>query len=139
MNVERIQKLLKLLSSDNDGEALAAVHALKRVLAQEGGDIHGLADSIGGLSEAEMQKLYDAGFQKGKETANFTDVEIKPPSFYEMACEIQHSHGGCYRWALSEKEVKFIDDMVRWCARREPSEKQGRWLHAIYCKVGRRR
>jgi hypothetical protein len=52
-----------------------------------------------------------------------------------MACEIKNKGEG----RLSQKESDFIDDMVRWCARREPSEKQGRWLHAIYCKVGRRR
>jgi hypothetical protein len=145
MNVERIQKLIRLLSSDNDGETLAAVHALKRVLAQEGTDIHELAKRVEGLSEAEMQKLYDAGFQEGKKTAvtaapaDFTNVKTEPLSFYEMACEIQHKSGGCYKWALSQKEVDFVDDMVRWCARREPSEKQGKWLHVIYCKIGRHR
>jgi hypothetical protein len=25
------------------------------------------------------------------------------------------------------------------CLRREPSEKQAKWLHAIYCRIGRRR
>jgi hypothetical protein len=138
MNIERIQKLIKLLSSDNDGEALAAVHALKRVLAQEGTDIHELAKRVEGLSEAEMKRLYDAGFQQGKNaaatTVGFTNVEA-PPSFYEMACEIKRKGDG----RLSQKESGFVDDMVRWCARREPSEKQAKWLHAIYCKIGRRR
>jgi hypothetical protein len=49
-----------------------------------------------------------------------------------MALEIRQKANG----RLAPKEQDFVDDMVRWCARREPSEKQAKWLHAIYCKVG---
>jgi hypothetical protein len=138
MNIEKIQKLLKLLSSPIDGEVVAAAHALQRVLKEEGTDIHELAARIGDLSEADMKKLYDAGFEQGKKataatTTDFTNVGT--PSFYEMACECKHKGDG----RLSLKETNFIDDMVRWCARREPKEKQASWLHAIYCKVGRYR
>jgi hypothetical protein len=138
MNVGKIQKLIRLLSSPNDGEALAAVHALQRVLREDGADIHELATRIEGLSQAEMKKLYDAGFQEGKNAAAAADVgfsSVDPPSFYEMACEIEHKDDG----RLSAKEQEFVADMVRWCARREPSEKQAKWLHAIYCRIGRRR
>ena len=139
MNVEKIQKLIRLLSSDNDGEALATLHALKRTLKAEGADIHELAKRIEGISEAEIKKVFDTGFEKGKSaaaaTANFTSV-VEKPSFYQMACEIQESDRAAY---LSEKEINFVDDMVRLCSYREPSEKQGNWLHAIYCKIGRRR
>jgi hypothetical protein len=137
MNVEKIQKLIRLLSSPNDGEALAAVRALQRVLREDGADIHELAARIEGLSQVEMKKLYDAGFQEGKNAAA-ADVgfrSVDPPSFYEMACEIERKDDG----RLSEKEQEFVADMVRWCARREPSEKQAKWLHAIYCRIGRRR
>jgi hypothetical protein len=136
MNVEKIQKLIRLLSSPNDGEALAAVHALQRVLREEGTDIHELASRIEGLSQTEMKKLYDAGFQEGKKNAAATTADFSNvgPSFYEMAKEIKHKGDDC----LSPKEINFVDDMVRWCARREPTEKQAKWLHAIYCKIGRR-
>ena len=52
----------------------------------------------------------------------------------QMACQIKHK--GVER--LSPKEVGFVEDMVRWCARREPTEKQAKWLHVLYCKIGRR-
>ena len=136
MNVEKVQKLLRLLSSPNDSEALAAVHALQRVLRETGSDIHDLAARIEGLSETEMKKVYDAGFQEGK-TATATaapDFSNVGPSFYEMACEIKHKGDG----RLNQREADFVDDMTRWCARREPTEKQAKWLHAIYCKIGRR-
>jgi len=136
---EKIGKLIKLLSSPNDGEVVAAAHALMRILAQEGTDIHELADRVGGrkLSQAEMQRIYDEAFRRGRDAAaadgGFHNTE--GPSFHEMACEIQHKANG----RLTPKEQDFVDDMVRWCARREPSEKQAKWLHAIYCRIGRRR
>jgi hypothetical protein len=52
-----------------------------------------------------------------------------------MACEIIHEENG----RLNAKEHDFVEDMVRWCARREPTEKQGKWLHAIYSRIGRGR
>ena len=119
MNVEKIQKLIKMLSSPNEGEALAAVHALQRVLREDGTDIHELAARIEGLSQAEMKRLYDAGFQEGETAAKTAaaaaarDFSNVGPSFYEMACEIKHKGEG----RLSQREADFVDDMTRWCAR----------------------
>ena len=139
MNVEKIQKLLRLLSSPNDGEVVAAARAILRTLAQEGTDIHELAERVEGrkLSQAEMQRIYDQAFRDGKDAAavNASFSTVGGPSFYEMACEIKHKANG----RLSPKERDFVEDMIRWCARREPSEKQAKWLHAIYCRIGRRR
>jgi hypothetical protein len=139
VNAEKIGKLIKMLSSSNDGEVVAAARAILRTLEAEGGDIHELAERVeeSKLSEAEMRRIYDRAFADGRESvaaaANFST--LRGPSFYEMACEIQHKDDG----RLTPKERDFVEDMVRWCARREPSEKQGKWLHAIYCKVGQRR
>jgi hypothetical protein len=130
---DKLGKLLKLLSSPRDGEVVAAARAILRTLAGAGADIHELAERI---EEAEMQRIYDAAYADGKNAAaadaGFSSVD--PPSFYEMAQEIEHNADG----RLSEKEQKFVADMVRWCARREPSEKQAKWLHAIYVRLGRR-
>jgi hypothetical protein len=139
MNGEKMGKLIKMLSSTNEGEVVAAARAILRTLAQEGTDIHELAERVEGrkLSQAEMQRIYDKAFADGRKsaaaTADFSNVG--GPSFHAMACEIQHKANG----RLAPKESDFLDDMVRWCARCEPSEKQAKWLHAIYCKIGRRR
>jgi hypothetical protein len=136
---DKLGKLIKLLSSTNDGEVVAAARAILRTLAQQGADIHELADRVEGrkLSQAEMQRIYDQAYRDGKDAAaadvGFKNVDV--PSFYAMACEIQHKGEG----GLTLKEKDFVDDMVRWCAHREPSEKQAKWLHAIYCRIGRRR
>jgi hypothetical protein len=138
MNTEKIGKLLKMLSSNSDGEVVAAARAILRTLQAEGADIHELAERVEGrkLSQAEMQRIYDKAFADGKKSvaaaADFSSVGT--PSFHEMACEVQAKANG----RLSPKEHGFVDDMIRWCAHREPSEKQAKWLHAIYCRIGRR-
>jgi hypothetical protein len=137
MNEGKIKKLIKMLSSPNDGEVVAAARALMRTLEAEGADIHELAERVEGrkLSQAEMQTIYDKAFQDGKNAAvaanGFSPVAV--PTFYSMACEIQAKANE----RLRPKEKDFIEDMVRWCALREPSEKQAKWLHNIYCKFGR--
>ena len=78
MNVEKIQKLIKLLSSSSDGEVVAAARALLRTLHAEGTDIHALAERVEGrkLSQAEMQRIYDKAFADGKKSAAATaDVQ----------------------------------------------------------------
>jgi hypothetical protein len=52
-----------------------------------------------------------------------------------MACAVKHKAVG----RLNDKEQCFIDDMVLWCSLREPTEKQGKWLLALYSRFGRRR
>jgi|GEM_PF-3679405 len=46
VDVTKIAKLLRLLSSDKDGEVLATVSALKRALKAGGRDLHDLADIV---------------------------------------------------------------------------------------------
>ena len=136
---QKLEKLVRLLSSDKDHEVLAAARAIQRTLSGAGSDIHELADRIKGgkLSESEMQRIYDAGVQEGKDAAaaaaGFKNTE--GPSWLEMAEYCAGHDDG----RLSAKERGFVEDMVRWCARREPSEKQGRWLHVLYVRLGRRR
>jgi hypothetical protein len=138
MNEGKISKLIKMLSSSSDGEVVAAARAILRTLQAEGTDIHELAERVEGrkLSQAEMQQIYDKAFKDGKSAAaaasGSSPVEV--PTFYSMACEIQGKANG----RLSPKEQGFVEDMVRWCALREPSEKQAKWLHALYCRIGRR-
>ena len=54
--------------------------------------IHELAARLRGLSEDEMKKLYDAGFQEGRREGQTAAAAAAPdfsdvgPSFYAMAC-----------------------------------------------------
>jgi len=138
---EKLEKLLKLaLGSDRDGEVIAAARAIQRTLSSAGSDIHELAERIRGgkLSEAEIRKIYDAGYEAGKDEGavekGFSDTTAGP-SWLQMAqyCA-EHDNG-----RLTPREREFVDDMTRWCTRREPTEKQGKWLHLLYVRIGRRR
>jgi hypothetical protein len=141
MNIEKVRKFVRLLSSPEDHEVVAAARALLRSLAADGEDIHSLADAIGGgkLSVADMRSLYDAGFDDGKRTAEheqpvrFGDIT----SWRDMAAECLRSDDE-NRW-LQPHERAFVEDMVPWCERREPSEKQRRWLHMLWMRAKRRR
>jgi hypothetical protein len=140
MNQEKVRKLIRLLSSPQDHEVVAAARALLRSLAADGEDIHALAESIGGkLSEADMRVLYDRGFDAGKRAAeNDRPVqfgEVTP--WRDMAAECVDADN-INNW-LQPHERAFVEDMVHWCERREPSEKQGKWLHVLWTRAKRRR
>ena len=66
----KLVPLIRMLSSTAEREVLNAGRALLRLLASAGLDIHALAERVehGGdepLSAAEMQRIYDKGFEDG--------------------------------------------------------------------------
>ena len=138
----RLATFVRLLSSDKDGEVVAAARAIKRALKNAGADIHALAERVekpngGGLTNTEMQKLYDAGYAAGlREGENkqygagdFHNTD-GTPAWHEIArfCQ-QHND------RLREKEQTFID-MASQTVWREPTEKQAKWLHSISYRLG---
>jgi len=83
----KLGKLLRLLSSDHDGEVLAAARAIRRTLKVEKLDIHMLADTIGApangkkFSEEEAKEIYRRGVADGRRAAErgqplrFNDID----------------------------------------------------------------
>jgi hypothetical protein len=136
---EKLEKLLRMLSSPREGEVVAAVQAIMRTLKGAGADIHELAACVKGgkLSEADMRRIYDAAFADGRRAAErdkpdvWQDVE---PNWQEIATECRDRGDS----RLTPREYEFVDDMVRWTVYRKPSEKQAKWLHSIYVRLGRR-
>jgi hypothetical protein len=66
----KLLPLVRMISSNVDGEVLNAMRALLRLLAGAGLDIHALTDRIehGGeapLNAGEMQQIYDKAYEKG--------------------------------------------------------------------------
>jgi hypothetical protein len=136
---EKLGKLLKLLSSPRDGEVLNPARAILRTL-EGAGTIHKLATRIEGgkLSEADVREIYDAAYQDGKQAQaaeQADEFHNVGPFGHDMAIECRDHDNG----RLTPREREFVEDMVRWTARREPSEKQGKWLHMLYVRVGKRR
>jgi hypothetical protein len=138
----KLKPLIRLLSSNQDGEVLNAVRALNRLLKANGSDIHAIADSIGQangkLSEAEMRKLYDAGFeagvravedkQHGDEDFHNTDGT---PSWHTIAVWCQRRDE-----RLRDNEREFISSVAARTVYREPTEKQAKWLKSIFYRLG---
>src|SRR5262249_55471853 len=146
---DKLKRFIRLLSSDSDGEVVAAARALSRTLKAAGADIHVLADCFeqvdAKLSEAEMRKIYDAGHDAGyaagvraaeaklqHDADGFRSVDGIPAS-HAMAifCQDRSTR-------LRSNEADFIDDMVGWTTWREPTPKQQKWLRSIYARLGGR-
>jgi len=141
--VGKLAACIRMLSSDKDGDVITAARGLVRMLKGAGTDIHALADRIensngGGLTYAEMRKLYDAGYQAGVRvvenkqhgSGDFHNVDGLP-NWNEIALFCQQNNDG-----LRENERAFINDMASrtvWC---EPTEKQARWLRSIFYRLG---
>ena len=64
---QRCADLIRRLGTNHNGEVVATVHALRKILASAGQDLHQVADVVehgsnGRLSEAEMRLIFDNGF-----------------------------------------------------------------------------
>jgi hypothetical protein len=90
---EKLEKLLKMLSSPQEGEVIAAAQAIMRTLKSAGADIHELAACVKSdkLSKADMQRIYDEAFRRGKDAAaaNAGFHSVDPPTLYDLACEVK--------------------------------------------------
>jgi hypothetical protein len=133
---DRLAKLVRLLASDNDGEVIATRNAILRLLGDEGQDLHDLADLLtaenSGPTPGDVEAAYREGYRDGVHDAG--ESELLPAqgmSWHEQArfCAERADR-------LKEYERDFVEQMVRWTGRgREPSEKQGRWLDALYNRL----
>jgi hypothetical protein len=136
----KIERLLVLaLGSEQVNEALAARNAIKNMLASEGLDIHEFAARLRSnkLSEAEMKRIYDAGYDAGvqdEKSAAETNIKFaevdEPSSHVEMArfC-IDHNRG------MTAWERDFVNDVLHW---HRPSPKMLAKIQQIYAQQKRR-
>jgi len=109
-----LAKLLRLLSSNRDGEVVASVHAIRRVLASVGLSLHDLADAIE-LPDRESHLHHDDDHHDDDDWRVMVRVCAQCPHL------------------LSERERDFVWTMTRW--RGKPSRKQAEWLEAIYDRI----
>ena len=69
---DKVKMIIRMFSSDCEGDVLAAQRALMRLLKSNNCDIHAVADSIGNgkrFSEAEAAKIYQRGVEDGRREA----------------------------------------------------------------------
>jgi hypothetical protein len=142
----RLAQLVRLTRSDREGEVASAVNAIARTLkAASADDIHALADLLEAPNaiKSQAKKLYDAGHADGYAAgvqaaeakhhgaADFLDEDGKP-TWEAVALFLQREKG-----RLAEKHHEFIDDMAgRTAWGREPTERQHKYLHSLFFKLG---
>jgi hypothetical protein len=146
----KLGKPIRLLASNSQGEAFAALCAIARLLESYGQSFHDLAEHVekanGGLSDADKQKINTAiesarieGYAEGVKAAESkqhgtgafrnTDGTLE---WTEVALFVQRE-----KHRLPEKHHKFVDDMAsRTVYGREPTPKQHQYLHNLFYKLG---
>jgi hypothetical protein len=145
----RLGDVLRRLLLAVDGEAVAAVHAVRRVLQSAGADAHGLVDHLEnadggkangeGISKEALKKAFEQGHAKGiEDTENRqhngrdfrnTDGKLEWDS---VAMFLQRNKHRLDPW-----HHDFIDDMAaRTAWEREPTERQHKYLHSLFYKLG---
>src|SRR5215472_6021628 len=144
---EKIAFTLRLLNSSEQGEVFAAVQALKRLLQALGTDLDGLACGFEkilngngkAITQAEMQKAiadaYAAGVQDAENKlhggGDFQNTDGKPP-WEAIALFLQRN-----KERLDARHHDFIDDRAsRTAFGREPTERQHKYLHSLFFKLG---
>jgi hypothetical protein len=135
---ERLMKLVRMLSSPNDGEVLNAARALERTLKANGHSFHSLAGAIAGQI-VEVTKVVERVVEKEK------IVEVEVERIVERVVQVEVDHS-CETWIrvgrgllksgrLAMHEQQFVEDMVRrfelW-PEFQPSPKQVHWFAKLY-------
>ena len=113
--VSRLEKLLPMLSSDHDGEALNAVRAIDRTLRTAGRDWHDLTASLTVPAETKTKARDGDGANDDWRTAR-------------QWCADREEF-------LSEREAEFISSLAHW---QSPTERQLAWLKIIQANIRRR-
>ena len=133
----KVCNIIRRLSTDKDGEIVAAVHVLRRIA-----DVHEIAECIeqanGKLNEAEARKIYDAGYAAG---AKNTETPGTANEFHNTALE--WTDVALFVWRnkhrLPSKHHEFIDKVAAQAESpwpREPTQKMHQYLHSLFGKLG---
>jgi hypothetical protein len=140
----RIGDIIRGLATDNTGEMVARMRGLYRILSSAGCDFHDLAEHIEAsnghnVTEADLKKVLDTGYAMGvRDTENklhgahdFVSADGKPP-WEAVALFLQRE-----KIRLDSKHHQFVDDMAsRTVWGREPTERQHKYLHSLFFKLG---
>jgi hypothetical protein len=117
----RVGQLLRLaLSSDQDGESIAALAALRRALESAGLDLHTLGAAV----------------ERGLQAPPARPPPPPRPTHDDMA-DWRSTARWCrhYEDQLSPRDVEFLDTIIRY--RGGISEKQKAWLDGIEQRIRR--
>ena len=134
--VDKLGLVILRLSSSSDGEKVAAVHAILRLLASCGADIHALAARVkNGLTENDKNKIRSEienaraiGYAEGVRAA---EARFRPDGkleFSEVALFVERQIN-----CIPPDKHEFIHKMAIYARQGlEPSPKQGKFLFDLF-------
>lgn len=138
----RVGDVICRLASTSDGEIIATVLALQRLLEAHGVDMNGsggLSDAIKEMVRAEVEQAFNEGFAEG----------IKVAEAKQHGTGAFRSTDGTLEWGevalfmqremhrLLSRHHEFIDNMAsRTVYGREPTPRQHQYLHSLFHKLG---
>jgi hypothetical protein len=143
----RIADLVRPLGSQFDGEVLNAHGALKRLLASRGVSFADLGNAIekletGGLEEAEVHRVFHAGYQKCLQ--DLARRQAEEQAVYAQRLDGSTDWGAVALYCQREmgrlnedRHRQFVDDMasrVTWS--RDPTPKQATYLLSLFRQLG---
>jgi hypothetical protein len=146
----KIADLIRKFGTDFEGEVIAVWTILKRLLASQNVSFTDLGDAVeklatGGLEEAELKRVFDAGYQKGVEDTERKRAEAQAlfglrldgsTDWEAIALFCQRADD---RGRFRDADRKFVDDMAsRLTWSREPSDKQAKYLLSLFRQIGGR-
>jgi hypothetical protein len=134
----RIGNAIRRLSSDSEGEVIAAMYAILRMLQSCGSDVHVLAKRVengGGINEkyqdeirAQIKKAHEIGYEKGVRAA---EARFRPDGkleFSEVALFVERQIN-----RLPPDKHGFVHKMALYARQEiEPSPKQGKFLFDLF-------
>jgi hypothetical protein len=136
---DKLGDVIRRLSSDQDGEIIACINAILRLLESCGGDIHTLAARVenGGMSEkyreevrAQIKKAHEVGYEKGVRAA---EARFRPDGkleFSEVALVMERQIN-----RLPPDKHEFIHKMALYARQEiEPTQKQGKFLFDLFAQ-----
>ena len=87
----KLGNLIRRLGSNNDGELVATVHAMRRMLDSVGADFHAWAEHTekpngSGLNEPEAKKIFDTGYAMGVQDAENESMGVTNCQSMSMLC-----------------------------------------------------
>lgn len=146
----QIGTMIRMIGEEREEVAISAMHGLRRLLPGKGlafSDLAILVENANGeieqlkYSDQDAEKIFAKGRERGREeqarqqygSAKFFDADGRP-HWNAIALFCQDHHG-----KLKAHEQQFVDDMTGKTLSYEPTEKQAKWLLAIFYRLGGRR
>lgn len=133
--MDKLAKIMPMLSSSNEGEILNTVAAMKKILKSEGKDMHDLCSL---LSNSRNSGSYSSGYSKANANQGYDfNAARNRASKANEANALKISKIMAAELVLSDWETSFLESILQQMKDGKTlSKKQSECLEKIYVKLG---